>query len=79
MEVTLREYQLTDLDDLFVWASDERASAWCAYNTCNNKDDVLAFMEKKVLPHPWMRAICINGRPIGASSVFFLLKTFCGV
>jgi RimJ/RimL family protein N-acetyltransferase len=71
MEVTLREYQLTDLDDLFVWASDERASAWSMYNTCNNKDDVLVFMEKKVLTHPWMRAICLNDRPVGAISVIF--------
>ncbi|KAJ3705644.1 hypothetical protein LUZ61_009349 [Rhynchospora tenuis] len=65
-EVTLREFELTDVDDYFVWASDDRVSPWWRWDTFTLKEDVLAFMEKTVLPHPWMRAICLNGRPVGA-------------
>ncbi|KAJ1701258.1 hypothetical protein LUZ63_001037 [Rhynchospora breviuscula] len=69
LEVTLREFQLTDVEDFFVWASDDRVTAWSRRYTFTNKEDVLAFMEKTVLRHPWMRAICLEGRPVGEISV----------
>ncbi|KAJ4744769.1 Acyl-CoA N-acyltransferases (NAT) superfamily protein [Rhynchospora pubera] len=66
LTVALREFELTDVDDYFVWASDDRVSAWSRRNTFTNKEDILTFMKETVLPHPWMRAICLDGRPVGA-------------
>ncbi|KAJ4744768.1 Acyl-CoA N-acyltransferases (NAT) superfamily protein [Rhynchospora pubera] len=63
LEVTLREFELTDVDDFFAWAADDQLSVWSRQDTFTSKKDVLA-LEKTVLPHPWMRAICLEGRPV---------------
>jgi hypothetical protein len=75
-EVTLRPFDLADLDDFYTWASDDRVSAWCRWDTYTSKEDLLYYMNNGVLPHPWMRAICYGGRPVGAISVisFYLLE-----
>ncbi|KAF3339037.1 N-acetyltransferase p20 [Carex littledalei] len=65
-EVTLRPFDLADLDDFYAWASDDLVSVWCCFDTYTNKEDLLNFMKRFVLPHPWMRAICYYGRPVGA-------------
>ncbi|KAF3324344.1 N-acetyltransferase YoaA [Carex littledalei] len=64
-EVTLRPFDLADLDDFYVWASDDQVSAWCGWDTYTSKEDLLIYMKKNVLPHPWTRAICYHGRPVG--------------
>ncbi|KAJ3674585.1 hypothetical protein LUZ60_005201 [Juncus effusus] len=69
VKVSLRPFTLSDLDDFFVWASDDRVSAHCRWDTYTSKDDLLNYMKSGVLGHPWMRAICLHGRPVGAISV----------
>ncbi|KAF3324345.1 N-acetyltransferase p20 [Carex littledalei] len=68
-EVTLRRFHLADLDDFYVWASDDQVSAWCRWDTYTSKEDLLNYMNSDVLLHPWMRAICYHGHPVGAISV----------
>ncbi|XP_078180346.1 uncharacterized protein LOC144574287 [Carex rostrata] len=68
-EVTLRPFDLADLDDFYVWASDDQVSAWCRWDTYTSKEDLLNYMKNDVLLHPWMRAICYHSRPVGAISV----------
>ncbi|XP_020594707.1 uncharacterized protein LOC110034808 [Phalaenopsis equestris] len=67
--VSLRRFDLSDLDDFWVWASDERVAAACTWKAYTNKDDLRRHIEEIVLPHPWYRAIIVNGRPVGAISV----------
>ncbi|XP_022138097.1 uncharacterized protein LOC111009349 [Momordica charantia] len=69
MAVTLRPLDLTDIDDFMVWASDEKAARSCSWEPYTDKSDALKFIKDKVLPHPWYRAICVDGRPVGAISV----------
>ncbi|KAJ0982533.1 hypothetical protein J5N97_010788 [Dioscorea zingiberensis] len=67
--ITLRPFTLADIDDFMVWASDDKVSRFCRWDTYTNKEDLIKFMTNIVLPHPWFRAICLNGSPIGAISV----------
>ncbi|OQU90843.1 hypothetical protein SORBI_3001G059150, partial [Sorghum bicolor] len=59
--VTLRRFELTDVDAMMEWASDPEAEA------------VLAFLRDAVLRHQWFRAVCLGvelePRPVGAVSV----------
>ncbi|MQM16966.1 hypothetical protein Taro_049932 [Colocasia esculenta] len=68
-EISLRTFELSDLDDYMVWASDKRVTRFCSWDAYTSKDDLLKYMTETVLPHPWFRAVCVDGRPVGAISV----------
>ncbi|XP_078180205.1 uncharacterized protein LOC144574191 [Carex rostrata] len=68
-EVTLRPIDLADLDDFYVWASDDRVNTWLHWDTFTSKEEFLNHMKSNMLPRPWMRAICYCGHPVGAISV----------
>nr|CAD1819775.1 unnamed protein product [Ananas comosus var. bracteatus] len=69
MSITLRRFELSDLDDYMVWASDDKVSRFCRWEAYTDKSHLLAYMEESVLPHPYFRAICVGARPVGAVSV----------
>ncbi|XP_068635975.1 uncharacterized protein [Aristolochia californica] len=68
-EITLRKFDLSDVDDFMVWATDDRVSRFCSWDTYTSKEAGLAYLRDTVLPHPWFRAICVDNRPIGAISL----------
>ncbi|KAI6693258.1 hypothetical protein NL676_020968 [Syzygium grande] len=67
--VSLRPLQLSDVDDFMVWASDPDVARWCRWEPYTSRDDALAYIAGTVLPHPYYRAICVDGRPVGQVSV----------
>ena len=69
MAISLRKFELSDLEDFMAWASDARVARFCRWNAYTSKDDLQKYMERTVFPHPWFRAICLEGRPVGAISV----------
>ncbi|KAK9992627.1 hypothetical protein SO802_027612 [Lithocarpus litseifolius] len=68
-EITLRPLYVSDIDDFMVWATDDEVAFFCKWDVCTSKEDALNFIKNKIIPHPWFRAICLNGKPIGAISV----------
>ncbi|TVU44636.1 hypothetical protein EJB05_04082, partial [Eragrostis curvula] len=70
-EVTLRRFELSDVDAMMAWASDPQVAAFCRWEPYASTDPLLAYLRDTVLPHPWFRAICLAGesRPVGAVSV----------
>ncbi|TVU44640.1 hypothetical protein EJB05_04086, partial [Eragrostis curvula] len=68
VEVTLRPFELSDVDAMMVWASDPQVAAVCSWDAYESTEPLLAFIRDAVLPHPWYRAICLAGedRPVGA-------------
>ncbi|CAN0857006.1 Putative [ribosomal protein S5]-alanine N-acetyltransferase [Linum grandiflorum] len=52
-----------------VWATDDKVARFCTWEPYTSREDGLNYITNTVLPHPWFKAICINGRPIGAVSV----------
>ncbi|CAN6286548.1 unnamed protein product [Urochloa humidicola] len=70
VEVTLRKFELSDVDAMMAWASDPLVAAACRWDPYESTEPLLAFLRDVVLPHPWFRAICLDGGdPVGAVSV----------
>ncbi|CAD6207042.1 unnamed protein product [Miscanthus lutarioriparius] len=75
--VTLRRFELADVDAMMEWASDPEVTAFMTWDAYTSREAVLAFLRDAVLPHPWFRAVCLGGvgdghgphRPEGAVSV----------
>jgi RimJ/RimL family protein N-acetyltransferase len=71
MEVTLRRFELSDVDAMMAWASDPEVAAFCRWEAYSSTESLLAYLRDTVLPHPWFRAICLagDGHPVGAVSL----------
>jgi RimJ/RimL family protein N-acetyltransferase len=71
MELTLRRFELSDVDAMMAWASDPEVAAFCRWEAYSSTESLLAYLRDTVLPHPWFRAICLagDGRPVGAVSL----------
>lgn len=67
--ISLRPFNLSDADDFLDWASDDRVTRYLRWNTITSKDEALAYIENVAIPHPWRRAICLDGRSIGYVSI----------
>ncbi|PUZ36626.1 hypothetical protein GQ55_9G053300 [Panicum hallii var. hallii] len=74
--VTLRPFDLADVDAMMSWASDPVVTAFMTWDAYTSREALLAFMRDAVLPHPWFRAVCLGGGgegsrpvPVGAVSV----------
>lgn len=68
-EITLRQIELSDVDDFMEWATDEKVSQLCTWDTCTSKDQALDFISNIAIPHPWLRVICLQNRAIGTITV----------
>lgn len=64
-QIQLRNFCLADLDDLYERASDEEVTKFMTWETFKSKEKLREFLVKVVIPHPWFKAICVNGKPIG--------------
>lgn len=70
MELTLRPFRLSDVDDFMLWAGDDRVMKFIRWTVFTSKERALAFIRDVCIPHPWRRSICLDGRCIGFVSVY---------
>ncbi|KAF3774586.1 putative N-acetyltransferase [Nymphaea thermarum] len=62
--ISLRPFQASDLDDLMVWSSDDRVTRWCGWDSFTSREEGRRCLDH-MIAHPWNRAVCLDGRPIG--------------
>ncbi|KAK8585677.1 hypothetical protein V6N13_050650 [Hibiscus sabdariffa] len=55
--LSLRPLDVSDIDDFMVWATDEKVTRFCTWETHTNKEDGLNYIKNTVVSHPWFRAI----------------------
>lgn len=67
--ITIRPVELSDVDDLMVWLTDDQVSRYCLWDTYTSREQALDYIKNIAIPHPWSKVICISNRPIGAISV----------
>lgn len=67
--ITIRPVELSDVDDLMVWLTDDQVSRYCLWDTYTSREQALDYIKNIAIPHPWSKVICIGNRPIGAISV----------
>ncbi|XP_058212170.1 uncharacterized protein LOC131324279 [Rhododendron vialii] len=68
-EITLRPLDLSDIDDFMEWATDDKVSQFCTWDTYTSREQAVDFITNIAIPHPWLRAICLKNRAIGSISV----------
>lgn len=68
-KISLRPLELSDLDDLMVWATDEKVVTFCSWDPYTSKDDGIKFIQSIPSRFMWCRAICLNDRAIGCVSL----------
>ncbi|XP_020520178.1 uncharacterized protein LOC105420302 [Amborella trichopoda] len=68
-ELTLRPFRLSDIDNFMVWATDDLVSRFCRFKTYTSREAGIAYLKEQAIPHPWLRAICLDDRAIGSISV----------
>lgn len=68
-KITLRPMKLSDIQAFMVWATDDRVTQFCTWDTYTSLDQALHFFNNIVTPHPWYRVICTDDRAIGSISV----------
>lgn len=68
--VSLRSLGLADVEDFMAWASDDRVMRHLKRPLCSTREQAVAQIRDTVLGHPWFRAICVAGRPVGQVSVW---------
>ncbi|XP_059630141.1 uncharacterized protein LOC132273134 [Cornus florida] len=68
-EITLRPLDLSDIDDVMVWATDDKVSLFCTWDTYTCREQAMDYVNNIAIPHPWLRAICLENRAIGSISV----------
>ncbi|GMY27370.1 uncharacterized N-acetyltransferase p20-like isoform X1 [Fagus crenata] len=65
MEIKLRPYQLSNVDDFMEWACDDEVIRTSRLRHYTSREDALEYLKEVAFPHPWYRAICLEDRPIG--------------
>ncbi|CAM0875540.1 unnamed protein product [Alopecurus aequalis] len=68
--VSLRPLGLSDTDAYMTWASDHRVMRHLKRPLCATREEAVAQIRDTVLGHPWFRAICVAGRPVGQVAVW---------
>ncbi|KAL4314853.1 hypothetical protein AHAS_Ahas15G0126600 [Arachis hypogaea] len=68
-QISLRPLQLSDVDDLMVWTTDEKVTKFCTWETYSSKDQGIDFIQNRACEFLWGRAICLNDHAIGFISM----------
>ncbi|KAJ7525733.1 hypothetical protein O6H91_17G063600 [Diphasiastrum complanatum] len=64
--VTLRDHEESDVEDFMQWAADDEITKHVSWETYKSKEEAISTIIK---PHPWFKAICFDGTPIGSISL----------
>ncbi|XP_050874543.1 uncharacterized protein LOC127076796 [Lathyrus oleraceus] len=68
--ITLRPFNLTDLDDVMVWTTDEKVAKFCSWKPYTSKDQGIRFIEDTESKFLCCKAICLDDRAIGCMMMF---------
>ncbi|XVF28815.1 hypothetical protein REPUB_Repub15cG0064300 [Reevesia pubescens] len=65
MEMTLRPYELSDVDDFMKWSCDNEVISRTRLRHFTSREDALSYLKEVVIPRSWCHALCLDGKPIG--------------
>lgn len=64
--MTLRKLTVGDLDHFYVWASDLEVAKSMTWEAYSSLEEAEKFLNEIAAHHPWFKAICLDGVPIGS-------------
>ncbi len=66
MKVSLRNLTSADTEHFYTWASDQEVTKWMTWDAYTSISDAEKFLIDVVEQHPWFKAICLDGVPVGS-------------
>ncbi|KAL8152876.1 hypothetical protein V2J09_010636 [Rumex salicifolius] len=69
MEISLRQFELSDVGDFLQWAGDDEVTKYLRWNTFTSEEEATEFLKGVMASHPWYRAICVGAHIVGSVSV----------
>eukprot|EP01018_Ginkgo_biloba_P016544 Gb_37132 [translate_table: standard] len=63
--VTLRNFSERDVEDFLAWAGDSEVAKYTTWHPFLSRDKAQEFLRTVAIPHPWFKAICFHGKPVG--------------
>ncbi|XP_043702719.1 uncharacterized protein LOC122652901 [Telopea speciosissima] len=64
-KISLRPFELSDVDDFMLMVGDDRVTQFTRWNTFTSKEDALIYLKNVCIVHPWCRSICLDDRSVG--------------
>ncbi|KAL5994967.1 hypothetical protein ACLOJK_025024 [Asimina triloba] len=63
--IIFRPLQVSDADDFMAYVGDGEVCRYCRMETMRLREEALKYLQEVAIPHPWFRAICVQGRAVG--------------
>ncbi|XP_059630418.1 uncharacterized protein LOC132273476 [Cornus florida] len=67
--ISVRPFKLSDADDFFSWAKDDRVTHYLRWKAIASREEALEYLKNVAMPHPWRRSICLDDHSIGYISI----------
>ncbi|GMN46728.1 hypothetical protein TIFTF001_015899 [Ficus carica] len=67
--ISLRPFNLSDIDDFMSWAGDEKVSRFCSWEPNFSRENGMEWLKTRISYHPWYKSICLDDKSIGDISV----------
>ncbi|POO02134.1 FkbH domain containing protein [Trema orientale] len=67
--ISLRPFDVADIDDYMAWAPSEGVSRFCSWEPNFSREEGMKRLKSMIFYHPWIRSICLDGKSIGEISV----------
>lgn len=65
-KITLRKFSMSDAEYFMDWAGDDDVTRFTTWDTYVSIEKAKEFITTVAIPHPWFKAICVDGMPIGS-------------
>lgn len=67
--ISLRPFDLSDIDDFMAWASNDQVSHFCTWEPKFTREEGIKLLKSRIFLDSWTRSICLDGKSIGEISV----------
>lgn len=64
--MSLRNLNRDDVEPFYTWAGDPEVAKTMTWEAYTSKEDALKFLKEVAEWHPWFKAICVDGIPVGS-------------
>lgn len=65
-QVTLRAFTIEDVSSFMEWATDDAVTEQLVWDTYTSEEDARNFLINVAIPHPWLKALCVDGKAVGS-------------
>jgi RimJ/RimL family protein N-acetyltransferase len=68
-KISLRNLSSLDVDYFYTWAGDPEVAKTMTWEAYTSISEAEKFLNEIVVKHPWFKAICLDGKPVGSMTL----------